>query len=171
MKKDKNLKYSASAFWSEEDECYVALVPEFPGLSAFGHTPSEAVEQAEAALQGMIEVTQEDGDPLPGPQTLKSYSGQFRLRLPPSLHQSLAVEARRGQQSLNTYVLGVLQERQAANSAIDQFKEEMVSRIEGLKNHFAGQIKALQKAQEKPSDPRQKPFPSKTKKSLQKTTS
>ena len=157
MKKNNALKYSASAFWSEEDECYVALVPEFPGLSAFGDTPSKAVEQAEAALQGMIEVMQEDGEPLPEPQTLKSYSGQFRLRLPPSLHQSLAVEARRGRQSLNAYILGVLQERQTANSAIDQFKEEMVSRIEGLENHLADQIKALQKAQKKSPTPRQRP--------------
>ena len=42
-------KYSINLTWSDEDNCYVATVSEFPGLSAFGDTPEEAAEEASPA--------------------------------------------------------------------------------------------------------------------------
>jgi len=104
-------KYSINLSWSDEDECYVATVPEFPGLSAFGDTPDEAAKEAEIAAKGFIAVYEEDGDLLPEPLTVVEYSGQTRLRLAKSLHAALAQEAKREKVSLNTYINTLLSER------------------------------------------------------------
>ncbi len=58
-------RYSANLIWSEEDGAYMATVPEFPNLSAFGKTPREAVREAETAVRGFIEVMKEDGCEIP----------------------------------------------------------------------------------------------------------
>ncbi len=64
-------KYSMNLIWSNEDDCYVALVPEFPGLSAFGDTPEEAVSEAKSAAKGFIAVLKEDHGVIPEPRVLK----------------------------------------------------------------------------------------------------
>ena len=62
-------KYSFKIFWSPEDEAYVVTVPEFPGLSAFGDTPEEALAEASQTLEGFVEIYQEEGWPFPAPRT------------------------------------------------------------------------------------------------------
>lgn len=104
-------KYSINLIWSEEDDCYVSTVSELPGLSAFGDTPEEAVEEAKVAVKGFLKVYEEDGCPIPEPETLKTFSGQTRLRLPKSLHATLSQEARREGISLNSYIVHLLSER------------------------------------------------------------
>ncbi|MCD6389104.1 MAG: type II toxin-antitoxin system HicB family antitoxin [Desulfobulbaceae bacterium] len=104
-------KYSINLAWSEEDSCYVATVAEFPGLSAFGESPEEAIEEAKIAVEGFLKVYQEDGCPIPKPATIKSFSGQTRLRLPKSLHGTLNQEAQKEGVSLNTYLVSLLSER------------------------------------------------------------
>lgn len=104
-------KYSINLAWSEEDSCYVSTVAEFPGLSAFGESPEEAVEEAKIAVEGFLKVYQEDGCPIPKPATLKPFSGQTRLRLPKSLHATLNKEAQKEGVSLNTYLVSLLSER------------------------------------------------------------
>ena len=104
-------KYSVSIIWSDEERCYVATVPEFPGLSAFGDTQEEAIHEAQSALKGFIKVYKKDGCPLPKPNKFIPYSGQTRVRLPKSLHASLSEEAKRDGVSLNTYIVKILSER------------------------------------------------------------
>ncbi len=104
-------KYSINLEWSNEDECYISTIKEFPGLSAFGETPEEAVKEAKVAAKGFIEVLKEDGKKMPEPIIKKHFSGQTRLRLPKSLHQDLACEANKEEVSLNTYIITLLSER------------------------------------------------------------
>ncbi|RJQ56373.1 MAG: type II toxin-antitoxin system HicB family antitoxin [Desulfobacteraceae bacterium] len=106
-------KYSIFVAWSDEDEAYVATIPEFPGLSAFGDTPEKAIREAKTAAKGFIKVYEEDGCDLPEPNTITSYSGQTRLRLPKSLHAALSQEAQIEGISFNTYVINLLSERHA----------------------------------------------------------
>ena len=58
-------RYSTSVYWSDEDEGYIAVVPEFPGLSAFGETKEEAIREAADATDGFIETYKEQGKKLP----------------------------------------------------------------------------------------------------------
>jgi predicted RNase H-like HicB family nuclease len=63
-------KYSIKIMWSTEDTSYVATVPKFPGLSAFGESPEEALKEAMVAIEGFLAVYAEDGTPIPEPDTL-----------------------------------------------------------------------------------------------------
>jgi len=63
-------KYALQIFWSDEDESFVAICREFPGLSAFGETCEEARKEAQIALDLMIETYQENNISLPEPQTI-----------------------------------------------------------------------------------------------------
>jgi len=49
-------KYSVSLAWSDEDGGYIALIPELPGLSAFGETPEEAAQEAQIAAESFLEI-------------------------------------------------------------------------------------------------------------------
>lgn len=125
-------KYSINLAWSREDECYVATVPEFPGLSAMGATPEEATEEAKIAVEGFIEIYNEDGVEIPEPETVKDYSGQTRLRLPKSLHASLAKEAEKEGLSLNSYIVHLLSERnlgKKVEAEINKLRNELISQV------------------------------------------
>ena len=65
-------KYGFKVFWSEEDEGYITLCPDFPGLSAFGNTPEEALSEGQIVLQLFIETCEGHGDILPEPTLLKA---------------------------------------------------------------------------------------------------
>lgn len=72
-------KYSMHISWSDDDDCYIATCPEFPGLSAFGETPEEALAEAQIALQLFIDTYNEDGLPLPERQPTRDNIGKFRI--------------------------------------------------------------------------------------------
>jgi predicted RNase H-like HicB family nuclease len=63
-------KYAIHIFWSQEDEAFIAVCQEFPGLSAFGETREEALREAQNALDLMIETYKENGIPLPEPKSI-----------------------------------------------------------------------------------------------------
>lgn len=104
-------EYSMVIQWSEEDGGYIATIPELSGLSAFGVTREEALQELEVAKEAYLEVFKEDGCELPEPDTLNSFSGQTRIRLPKSLHASLSREAKLEGVSLNTHIVYLLSER------------------------------------------------------------
>lgn len=63
-------KYTIQIFWSVEDDGFIAVCQEFPGLSAFGETREEALQEAQIALDLMIETFQNKNIPLPEPQKI-----------------------------------------------------------------------------------------------------
>ena len=54
-------------FWSDEDQAYIADVPDVRHCSAHCETPEEAVREVRIALASMLEWMQEQGIPLPPP--------------------------------------------------------------------------------------------------------
>ena len=60
--------YQINVFYSEEDECYVADIPDLVYCSAFGDTPEEALAEAKIAKEAWIADALEAGDPLPEPK-------------------------------------------------------------------------------------------------------
>lgn len=63
-------RYHINVFWSDEDDCYIASVPDLEGCSAFGATPEEAVREVEVAKRLWLEVAREDGEVIPQPSYL-----------------------------------------------------------------------------------------------------
>jgi predicted RNase H-like HicB family nuclease len=61
-------KYEVIIYWSEEDQAFVAEVPELPGCAAHGPTQEAALAQAQEAIRLWIETAKEFGDPIPPPK-------------------------------------------------------------------------------------------------------
>ena len=120
-------RYGFKIFWSDEDEAFIAICQEFPGLSAFGSTEEEALREGKIALQLMVETYQESGIPLPQPiQTgQEQYSGQFRVRLPKSLHRQAAQIAATDGISLNQLVVSAVEQRVGAKQVGIRMLEEL----------------------------------------------
>jgi len=118
-------KYAINIVWSDDDEGYVATCPEFPGLSAFGNTAEGALAEARVVIPLFVSSYKEDGIPVPEPRGIQRHSGQFRLRLPQSLHAQLAKMADAEGVSLNQFVLDALAERAGAQKVHRQMLQEM----------------------------------------------
>ena len=100
--------YSMRVEWSDEDEGYVAVCPELDDLPAFGETLEGAIAELKIAMDIVIEHLKEEGKKLPPRRTRLRPSGQFRIRIPRSLHAQLSSLADREGVSLNTLVNGYL---------------------------------------------------------------
>jgi predicted RNase H-like HicB family nuclease len=98
---------------ADPDGGYVVEFPDLPGCLTQGDTLAEAVEMAEDARRGWLETAYRHGHDIPLPSYPEEYSGQFRLRLPKSLHRQLAESAKRDGVSLNQYVLVLLAQGEA----------------------------------------------------------
>ena len=61
-------KYEVIIYWSEEDKIFVAEIPELPGCSAHGDSPSDALSSAQEAIDLWLDTAKEFGDPIPKPK-------------------------------------------------------------------------------------------------------
>lgn len=61
-------KYRISIYWSEEDQVFIAEVPELPGCMTHGDTQVTALANAKEAIQAWIDTANEFGDPIPKPK-------------------------------------------------------------------------------------------------------
>ena len=61
-------KYAIEIFYSEEDEGYIAIVPELTGCSAFGNSDEEALEEIKIAMELWIKTAKEDKRKIPEPK-------------------------------------------------------------------------------------------------------
>lgn len=61
-------RYEIIIYWSEEDQVFVADVPELPGCMAHGGTHEDALRNAKEAMALWIETAEQDGEPVPVPK-------------------------------------------------------------------------------------------------------
>lgn len=61
-------KYEIILYWSNEDNCFIAEVPELPGCIAHGETHSKTLQEIHNAMDLWIETAFEDGIPIPDPK-------------------------------------------------------------------------------------------------------
>ena len=61
-------RYEVIIYWSDEDQAFIAEVPELPGCAADGATYAEAVSNVEVIVREWIETAQELGRPVPEPK-------------------------------------------------------------------------------------------------------
>lgn len=135
-------KYGFNLLWSDEDQGYIVTCPDFPGLSAFGETPEEALEEAKIALDLFIETLQASGAQLPKPTQTFDYSGQVRLRMPKSLHHSLVQKAEMEGVSLNTWLITLLSERNATKKLVDAVCKK-VERVENVLHTYQKDVRFI----------------------------
>ena len=60
-------RYPIRVFWSDEDQGFIAVAPDFPGSSAWGRTGEEAVRELGVVIEGWLEIAEECGQPAPAP--------------------------------------------------------------------------------------------------------
>jgi antitoxin HicB len=102
-----NLRYPVTIH-SDPDGGYVAEIEELPGCMTQGETLSEVFEAIEDARRVWIQGTYEMGQDIPLPRDVEEYSGKFLVRVPRSLHRTLAHAAKQEGVSLNQYITSLL---------------------------------------------------------------
>ena len=80
------------------------------GADFYGKNPKELRAEFKKSLQVFLEVCEEKGI---APR--RHFSGKFNLRIPPELHEKLAIEAQAQGKSINTLAQEALQERVASS--------------------------------------------------------
>lgn len=61
-------KFEIIIYWSEEDQAFIAEVPELPGCAADGKTYKEALTNVEIIIAEWIETAKKLGRPIPVPR-------------------------------------------------------------------------------------------------------
>jgi predicted HicB family RNase H-like nuclease len=87
--------------WSQEDGEYLGLCVELPSLSWLAATPVKALSGIRQVAAEAVADMQSNGEPIPVPLAERHYSGEFRVRIPPLVHRSLALQAAEQGVSLN----------------------------------------------------------------------
>ena len=62
------IRYEIIIYWSNEDEAFIAEVPELPGCMSDGPTYQEALRNVEAVIGEWIETARELGRTIPEPR-------------------------------------------------------------------------------------------------------
>lgn len=97
----KNDRYTYRVTWSVEDNEYVGLCAEFPGLSWLADAPEASLKGIRKVVENVIKDMHNQGESVPEPISCKNYSGKFMVRVPPQVHRKLAIQAAESGVSLN----------------------------------------------------------------------
>ena len=120
----KNLEYYMSLPYRMEEVPdieeggYMASFPELPGCLTCADTMEELIVNAQDAKKAWLEASLADGDIIPEPivgEDTREYSGQFKIRMPKSLHRSLSLRAKAEGISMNQYCIYLLSKGDSAN--------------------------------------------------------
>jgi antitoxin HicB len=94
----------------EDGGGFLIEYPDIPGCMSDGETPAAAILNGKDALKSALRTIREFGDPIPKPGSFSASSGQWRQRVPKSLHARLVARAAREGVSLNMLVTALLAE-------------------------------------------------------------
>lgn len=109
------LPYRLELIPDTDEGGYVASYPELPGCLTCGETMEAAIANANDAKRAWLEAALADGVEIMEPDSLDSYSGQFKLRIPKSLHKTLAEHSKAEGISMNQYCLYLLTKNDAVH--------------------------------------------------------
>ena len=111
---DKNLEYYMKLPYrieivkDNEEGGYALRCPELPGCITYSDTIAEGLKMIEDAKVCWFEACLEDHIPIPEPSKVEDFSGQFKLRIPKSLHKLLSQKSSEEGISMNQYCLYLL---------------------------------------------------------------
>ena len=107
----------------DEAEYWIARVLELPHCMTHGATPEEALRDIEDAKREWLKSNLEADLPIPEPT---KFTGQYHLRMPPSLHEALALKSKSEDVSLNQFIITAL--ARAVGYAEPRKKREVASK-------------------------------------------
>lgn len=102
------LPYRMEVVEDTADGGFVVSFPDLRGCITYSDTIENAIKAATAAKRAWLEAAIESGYDIPDPSADDTYSGQFKFRLPKSLHRQLSEHAKREGISMNQYCLYLL---------------------------------------------------------------
>ncbi len=95
---------------ADEGDGFLIESPDLPHCIPDGATVEEAIANGRDALKCVLLTIKEFGDPIPKPGSVNASSGQFRPRIPMSLHARLTARAEQVGVRLNTLVTAMITE-------------------------------------------------------------
>ncbi len=111
-----SLPYRLEIVSDSDEGGFAARYPDLPGCITCADTIEDVVKNAQDAKKLWLEAALEDGIEInePGdPSNLPNVSGQFKIRMPKSLHRSLSMHAKQEGISMNQYCLYLLAKNDA----------------------------------------------------------
>ena len=120
MKKNYRIELSP-----DDEGGYVVSYPELPGCLSVGDTVEEAIKNGEDAKREWFIAMIEEDMVIPEPEKNNDYSGQFKLRLPKSLHRSLVQRAKKEGISMNQYCLYLLSKGDSSLETLNLVTEKL----------------------------------------------
>lgn len=103
-----NLNYKIEVIVDEHEGGYVLSIPELKGCMTCADILDKGMELIKDAKKQWIMAALESNYEIPEPNNYEDYSGQFKLRLPKSLHKELAERSKKEGISMNQYCLYLL---------------------------------------------------------------
>ena len=111
-----SMSYRMEVVEDKDEGGFVVSYPELPGCITCGQTIESAINNAIDAKKEWLAAAIEDGIEISEPDNIEDYSGQFKLRIPRSLHKSLAEHSKREGISMNQYCVYLLSKNDAIYS-------------------------------------------------------
>ena len=108
-----NLPYRLEILPDLDEGGYVARYPDLPGCITAGDSMESVAENAEEAKKEWMIAAMESGTQIAEPVNMAGYSGQFKLRIPRSLHRRLAEHSKEEGVSMNQYCVYLLSKNDA----------------------------------------------------------
>jgi predicted HicB family RNase H-like nuclease len=104
----------------EGEKCFEARVKELPDIAEYGDSHVEAYELALDSIETTAEVFEEKGRKMPQPcEPEEEFSGRVTLRLPKTLHRTLATKAEEEGVSLNQLLVSALATFRGFDAALE----------------------------------------------------
>ena len=107
------MSYRMEIVEDKEEGGFVVSYPDLPGCITCGETIESAVTNAQKAKEEWMIAAFEEGIEINEQDSLEDYSGQFKLRIPRSLHRALAEHSQREGVSMNQYCVYLLSKNDA----------------------------------------------------------
>ena len=104
------LNYRIEIIEDKEEGGYTLSCPELPGCFTCADTIANGLDMLRDAKESWLTACIEDSYPIPEPNVAESYSGQFKLRIPKSLHRTLAYRSKQEGVSMNQLCVYILAE-------------------------------------------------------------
>lgn len=114
------LPYKMEIVPDVEEGGYVVSFPELPGCFSVGEKIEDTIANALDAKKAWLEAALAEGITISMPEKKEEYSGQFKLRMPKSLHKQLAEKSKKEGISMNQYCVYLL----ARNDALQAYGRE-----------------------------------------------